>query len=166
MSSAATVIIVLIEDNQADAFLVEESLRESGLDFRLVRYVSGDEALQHFCPAPEVALETPDLILLDMHLPGTDGPEILRALRNEPRLMDVPIAIITGADLRLMMKTNLTGSTRFIRKSMDLDTYMREVSDGVRKILAQREASRTKGAVGPAISHMKPGFPGQPAARG
>jgi len=128
---ATAIQIVLVEDNQADVFLVEEALREHGIVFDLVHYENGDEALVHLCPGPDALLDPPDLILLDLHMPGTDGHEILRALRTEARLANVPVVIITGADLNGLRDTDLTGSTLLVHKSMDIDEYMRKVRDAV-----------------------------------
>jgi CheY-like chemotaxis protein len=145
MSSSTHARIVLIEDNQADVFLIEQALQDRGLDFELVHYATGDEALEHCCPGPELPLVPPDIILLDLHMPGTEGPEILRLLRNEPRLMDVPVAIISGADPARLKRTDLTGSTRVIRKSMELDTYQGDVGDAVKEMLVLRRASVLRG---------------------
>jgi CheY-like chemotaxis protein len=135
MSTRGPVRIVVIEDNQADVFLIDQSLRLRGIDFELVHFASGDEALLHLCRASDLPLEPPDLILLDLHLPGTDGHQVLRALREEPRLTKVPIAVLSGADPGFLRRIDLSGSTRLLRKSMDLDTYQNEVGDSVLEIL-------------------------------
>ena len=100
MNVARPLSIVLIEDNLADVYLIERSLRMHEIDFELVRFDNGDEALRYLCPPLELSLERPDLILLDLHLPGTEGPEILKAIGAESRLEGVPVAILTGAGFR------------------------------------------------------------------
>lgn len=137
--SKVSIRIVLIEDNQADVYLIEQALRDRRFEFELVHYASGDEALQHFCPEPGMPLDPPDLILLDLHLPGTEGHEVLRAIRDEPRLKGVPVAILSGADPQRLRRTDLTGSNLVIHKSMELEKYMSAVGDAVLQLFPRRE---------------------------
>ena len=51
--------ILLVEDNQADVYLIEQGLRARGFEFELVHIASGDEALQHCCPGPGRPLDPP-----------------------------------------------------------------------------------------------------------
>ncbi len=58
---------------------------------------------------PRAALEfllrkIPDLVLLDLNMPGVNGLEVLGYLRREPRLMDVPVIVVTAEDERLVLQ--------------------------------------------------------------
>jgi len=131
MNVARPLSIVLIEDNLADVYLIERSLRMHEIDFELVRFDNGDEALRYLCPPLELSLERPDLILLDLHLPGTEGPEILKAIGAESRLEGVPVAILTGAYLESLAKLDLARSSCIIHKSMDPEEYLSDVARAV-----------------------------------
>ena len=68
--------IVLAEDNPADVGLVREALREHKIDYDLRVLSDGEEALA------SVRRSAPDLVLLDMRMPGIDGVETLRRIRT------------------------------------------------------------------------------------
>ena len=76
--------IVLIEDNPADAMLVDIALKESGIVYTLTRFMTGRDALASLCPPGGEAANAskPDLIFLDLNTPKSDGFEILRRLRQ------------------------------------------------------------------------------------
>jgi len=122
--------IVLVEDNQDDVYLVELSLRRLEIEYDLVRYDNGDDALDGLCPPAGEPLDPPDIVLLDLHLPGAEGTEVLRAIRNEPRLGEVPVVIISGASAWLSER-DLVGANLVVHKSMELDDYMRDVRNAV-----------------------------------
>ncbi|AHF04187.1 chemotaxis protein CheY [Marichromatium purpuratum 984] len=82
-----TLHILHIEDEPDIRQIVEFALEE---DFRLTQCASGDEALGG---APGLA---PDLILLDVMMPGMDGPSTLQRLRRLPHLAQTPVIFMTA----------------------------------------------------------------------
>lgn len=61
--------------------------------------------------------EVPDLVLLDLNMPGVNGLEVLRYLRREPRLLDIPVIVVTAEDERLVLQRSLrAGATAVITK--------------------------------------------------
>jgi PAS domain S-box-containing protein len=82
--------MLYVEDNRINAILFEEALRlREGVELRLAE--DGAEALD------QVRDWTPDVLVLDAHLPGMDGFQLLSALRRQPGLRDVP-AFMCSAD--------------------------------------------------------------------
>lgn len=80
---------VLIVDDEPDLLeLVRYNLTQAGYDVACV--TSGEEALAH------VRLHTPDLIVLDVLLPGADGLEVCKALRRNPQTAAIPIVMLTA----------------------------------------------------------------------
>ena len=82
--------ILLIEDLGADALLFREALRDAGLGQGLTFAHDGREALEKLRENP-----LPDLVLLDLDLPGVSGREVLGELRADPRLRLVPVVVVT-----------------------------------------------------------------------
>ena len=81
--------ILIVEDEEAIQELIRYNLNKEGFD-RVRCCDSGEKAL-------ETALDfAPDLILLDLMLPGIDGLAVCRKLRNEPRTSTVPIIMLTA----------------------------------------------------------------------
>lgn len=79
--------VALIEDNADNRLLVQILLNKT---YRVVEFEDGASALAALRDDP------PDLVLLDISLPGMDGPEVLQRLRAEPRLASIPVVALTA----------------------------------------------------------------------
>lgn len=81
-------LILVVDDDAPILLLMRSLLREFG--FEPVVAGSGEKALE------EAKTRKPDLILLDRNMPGMNGDEVLRELRSEGGLSEVPILIVSG----------------------------------------------------------------------
>ena len=79
--------IALVEDNPDNRMLACAILGDA---YQIDEYESGADALAAF------EAERPELVLLDISLPGMDGTEVLRRMRANPRLRDVPVIALTA----------------------------------------------------------------------
>jgi len=99
---------------------------DSELDRRLVRYRLGVENLE-LIEAPEGRLgvemcrrEPPDLVLLDLGLPDSDGFEVLRQLKDDPRTSSVPVILLSASTLSADKAKGLDlGAVDFVSKPFD-----------------------------------------------
>jgi adenylate cyclase len=82
--------ILVVDDNEQNLTLIRTILRHHGYDSRLAR--SGEEALRQICQQP------PDLIILDVMMPGMDGIEVCRHLKDNEDTRLIPIVIMTALD--------------------------------------------------------------------
>ncbi len=90
--------ILLIEDNPADARLVHEALVEAKLACKLNWKNTGGEALAFLRETVAVdQAAAPDLILLDLNLPGVHGQEILVEIKTDPRLQHIPVIVLSSS---------------------------------------------------------------------
>lgn len=88
--------VLLVEDNDDDAFLTREGIAEAGLHLELHRVTDGLECLEflrkqgrhHSAPRP-------DLILLDLNLPVMDGRAVLVHKEGDPELSSIPVVVLT-----------------------------------------------------------------------
>lgn len=91
--------VLLIEDNEDDIELTMESLRDSKvrMDISVVR--DGLSALKYLRKEGDfVDRIRPDLILLDLNLPLMDGREVLKEIRNDPKITEIPVVILTTSE--------------------------------------------------------------------
>src|SRR5438093_5355067 len=79
--------LAVVEDNADNRLLLDAIL---GDQYDLIEYENGADALSGF------ERSRPDLVLLDIALPGMDGNEILRRIRDDARLRDVPVIALTA----------------------------------------------------------------------
>jgi two-component system response regulator len=115
------------------------ALEESGLQFEMTNFQTGTEALLALCPAAGDAADPliPDLILLDLNTPCSDGFEVLSRIRGNPSLSHVPVAIITSsASPTDKHRAALGGATTYIKKPTQLRAFMDGVGTAVKQLLA------------------------------
>ena len=84
--------VLIVEDNQNNAELLEDILSVRGYNVNIV--TRGEEALE------SVEKMKPELILMDIQLPGIDGYEITRRLKNDPFTKDIIIIAVTAYALK------------------------------------------------------------------
>jgi len=95
-ASRKTPNVLVVEDNPPDARLIEELLRLGPLPKNIHIVGSGDEAMaflrrrEAFADAPR-----PQLVVLDLNLPGSDGRDVLSDIKQDPELCGIPVVILT-----------------------------------------------------------------------
>lgn len=93
------VVILLVEDNPADAELVMIGLRSGKLANEIHTVEDGELAMAFLNREdPYGDVPTPDMVLLDLNLPGMDGREVLRRIKSDDRLKTIPVVILTTSD--------------------------------------------------------------------
>ena len=114
---AATILVC-----DDDASLRELVRAVLGPRYRFVEASDGAEAL-------ELARELhPDLIVLDVMLPGLSGIEVLEAIRSDPELAALKVVVITAWS-HAELEAQLAGADRFVSKPFDPDDLSAEVED-------------------------------------
>ena len=130
--------IALIEDNEADVFLIERALSATHRPFETSCYKDGAEALTVFLAAQETTL--PDVILLDLNMPRCDGLEVLRQIRSSPKLASIPVGILTGSTAANdRQRASTIGATRYIHKASHYDAFISNVGQAVEAMLDERK---------------------------
>jgi CheY-like chemotaxis protein len=126
--SSASKCILLAEDNPADSYLIRESLQKHNRNniLELILVTDGEQAIDYILRRGKFAQACrPDLIVLDLNLPKSDGVEVLQCVREQPDLHDVPVVVLTSSNSpRDRSITERLGANRFITKPLDLDEYM------------------------------------------
>ncbi len=102
----AVIEILLVEDNPGDVRLSSEALKESNLIYDLNVVLDGTEAMDFLRRVENYAhVPRPDVIILDLNLPGKNGLEVLEDIRSDQELKEIPIIILTSSenDLDVLM---------------------------------------------------------------
>lgn len=90
--------ILLIEDNPGDASLIKEMLQESGVPHVLTVIETGERAIDFLKKRSGFAsVPTPDFIILDLNLPRVHGFDVLLMVKTDPKLMPIPVVVMTGS---------------------------------------------------------------------
>ncbi|VXD23144.1 Response regulator receiver signal transduction histidine kinase [Planktothrix serta PCC 8927] len=111
--------ILAVDDSPDNLFLIEAILAEEG--YEVACKSDGSSAL--------AAIETdpPDLVLLDVMMPGIDGYEVTRRIRTNPHLPFIPILLITAHDHSSVVEGLDAGADDFIRKPVEVDELLARV---------------------------------------
>ncbi|HUW56259.1 MAG TPA: response regulator [Planctomycetota bacterium] len=124
-----TVEILLVEDNPGDVRLTLEALRENKIlnRFHVASDGVGAMAFLHregvYTDAPR-----PDLILLDLNLPGKDGREVLAEIKADETLRRIPVVILTTSKAEEdILKTYDLHANCYITKPVDLEQFVQVV---------------------------------------
>jgi len=93
--------IVMCDDDEEDCFIIKEALAESELEHTLTILGSGSELLDYLygrgkCERSEP--KHPDLILLDLYMPGLGGREVLGRIRKDPQFSHLNVVVLTNSN--------------------------------------------------------------------
>jgi two-component system, sensor histidine kinase and response regulator len=111
--------ILVVDDTPDNLFLIQAILEEEGYHIETVD--NGRDALAM------IEAEPPDLLLLDVMMPGIDGFEVTRRIRQNEQLPFMPILLITAHDQPSVAQGLDTGADDFIRKPVDFDELLARV---------------------------------------
>lgn len=125
MSSLLSVL--LIEDNPGDAELVQKSLVTSRVELHVA--CDGEEALEYLQQTTrDPELRRPDLILLDLNLPGINGREVLVELKSSRRFRSIPVVILSSSDAPSDIRDSYDlQASCFLTKPLDLAAFAETV---------------------------------------
>jgi CheY-like chemotaxis protein len=128
-------LILLIDDSEDDLILVRRSFIKAGVLNPLMTVTSGDQAIAYLSGSGKYANRAeyplPGLILLDIKMPGMDGFEVLRWVRNQPDLKTLRIVMLTSSDeLRDMNQAYQLGANSFLIKPLDFERFV-EISQAL-----------------------------------
>lgn len=122
--------ILVVEDDPATLRLVDYTLRHEG--YQVLTASNGLEGIR------KAHNEAPDLIILDVMLPGMDGFEICHSLRSEPDTAQLPILMFSAKAQEIDKDTGLkVGADDYLAKPADPS----EIVSRVGKLLAQKKQS-------------------------
>ncbi len=118
--------ILLVEDNQDDYEAAVRSLKKNHFMNPVHWCKNGQDALDYlyregqYSDNPDV--KTPDLILLDLNMPGVDGRQVLQRLKEDPEKRSIPVVILTTSkDSKDVDKCYEIGASTYIQKPVDFD---------------------------------------------
>lgn len=117
--------ILLVDDSEADVRLTLEALKEAKLHNEIHVVYDGESALAYL---REPGKRRPDLILLDLNLPGLDGREVLAEIKSDPELSVIPVVVLTTSrsDEDVIRSYKLHANC-YITKPVDLGQFIRVV---------------------------------------
>lgn len=129
LPDAKPVDILLVEDNPADIRLTIEGLKEAKIANVLHSVRDGDHALDFlYRRAPHADAPRPDLILLDLNLPGLDGRSVLARIKDDDDLRIIPVVVLTSSEAEAdIINAYEAHANCFISKPIDFAGFLKVV---------------------------------------
>lgn len=121
--------ILVVEDSDDDFHATERAFKKAGLSNPVQRCSNGDQALDYLYRRGEFADPAkpprPGIILLDLNLPGTDGREVLRAIKRDPALHNIPVIVLTTSSAEQdIQRCYDYGANSYVQKPVDLHGFV------------------------------------------
>jgi two-component system, chemotaxis family, response regulator Rcp1 len=130
--------VLIVEDNEADVFLIEEAIGATKLRLSLHVVNDGDQAVRFFDRADaDPAAPCPALIILDINLPKKQGGDVLQHMRGSRKCKDALVIAVSTSDSaqdRARMKS--LGANRYFHKPSAYDEFMK-LGDIVKALLSE-----------------------------
>ena len=121
--------LILVDDDPDDQLLLEEALHASGKTFELLKMNNGEMLLKHLASISEDRF--PFLIIMDHHMPGMEGADILRNIKQNKKLSNIPIAIFTGSSSSTLFKELYVLGSNCVVTKPDSFTKLKDLAESL-----------------------------------
>ena len=132
MSEQRHVTIVMIEDDEGHARLIERNIRRAGISNDIHHFLDGTSALDYLFNHDHGPTKNgPALVLLDLNLPDMSGTEILARIKSEPRMKRTPVVVLTTTDDKVeIQRCYELGCNVYITKPVNYENF----ADAIRQL--------------------------------
>lgn len=132
MNAQQPVSIVMIEDDEGHARLIEKNIRRAGISNDLRHFLNGADAIDYLFNSPEGPSHSgPSLVLLDLNLPDMSGTDILAKIKGDEKLHRVPVVVLTTTDDKNeIQRCYDLGCNVYITKPVNYESF----SDAIRQL--------------------------------
>jgi two-component system response regulator len=122
--------ILLVEDDLGDQKLINVSLKNQKIGNKVYTADSGEEAMDFLYQRGKYSngAPQPDLILLDLNMPGMGGKEFLRRIKEDEKMKTIPVIILTSSDSdEDILDTYNLHASGYVKKPVKLEDFKRVV---------------------------------------
>ena len=126
-------IILIVEDSDDDYMATVRAFQKANLVNPVRRCTNGDQAIDYLLQRGEFSgsgqAPRPNIILLDLNLPGTDGREVLRIIKDNPDLQKIPVIVLTTSNAEQDIEQCYeAGANSYVQKPVDLVGFIQSIA--------------------------------------
>ncbi|MDD3044262.1 MAG: response regulator [Candidatus Delongbacteria bacterium] len=133
--------ILLVEDNEGDVLLAKEALKFIGSGSNIIPVNNGESLFEYFNARKN---DTPDVIILDLNLPGMNGTEILKILKTDPETENIPVIVFsTSNNQNDIDRCYELKADEYITKPIDLNEFF-EVFRHIDKLIKHKVSDKVR----------------------
>lgn len=120
--------ILIVEDNPAHLRILKYIFQKKQVNAYLFHAKDGQEALNMLMENAK-SIPTPNLILLDLNLPKRDGREVLKIIKEDQKLKNIPVVVVSTSDREEDVNYAKTyGAVAYISKSIGFDSFNNQIA--------------------------------------
>ncbi|MDG5813482.1 response regulator [Chitinispirillales bacterium ANBcel5] len=128
-------IILLVEDNESHALLVKRGISQSDINAEMVHVLDGEEALEYLLKTSYTETNPnikPKLVLLDLRLPKMDGIDVLKEVKRNEDISDIPIVVLTSSMAEPdILRAYYYHANSYLVKHIDFSQFRQQIIDTV-----------------------------------
>lgn len=125
-------LIMIVEDSPEDHDATLRAFKKVNLKNKVIRFEMGDECLDYLFGRGEYEGKKPvlpELIMLDLNLPGLDGREVLKIIKSTPHLKMIPVIVLTTSDdERDIEDCYRDGANSYIQKPVNFQGFIEAIT--------------------------------------
>ena len=132
MTEHRAINIIMVEDDEGHARLIEKNIRRAGISNELRHFLDGTSALEYlFNDEHGPSRNGPALVLLDLNLPDMSGLDILARIKSDEKLKRSPVVVLTTTDDKVEIERCYDmGCNVYITKPVNYESF----SDAIRQL--------------------------------
>jgi CheY-like chemotaxis protein len=125
-------MILIVDDCHSDVELTKIALETTGRELNVHHVTDGKSALEKL----KTGVWLPSMVLLDLNMPGMSGIEVLREMRIDHRLKDIPVVVVTSLSPESYKADVITaGANGYVQKSLSLDLFSKDLGSMLNSLL-------------------------------
>jgi CheY-like chemotaxis protein len=133
MVESGSQTILIVEDSDDDYLATVRAFKKANLLNPVQRCTNGDQAIEYLFQRGEFSgpdkAPRPNIILLDLNLPGTDGKDVLRMIKADPNLQKIPVIVLTTSSAEQDIEQCYdAGANSYVQKPVDLVGFIQSVA--------------------------------------
>lgn len=123
--------ILLVEDNAGDIMLIKDALEDTDLSVRVDVVTNGEKAIHYLNNEGEFSQTgKPDLVILDINLPRVNGHEVLRFIKNNDEIKELPVIMLSSSSSDTDINASYSHYANcYVTKPIGVDEFTDVISD-------------------------------------
>jgi CheY-like chemotaxis protein len=133
MANHIPIEILVADDSFEDVLFLSLAFRRARINHSLTRVANGKEAIEYLRDK-----SPPDVLLLDLKMPGADGFEVLEWIRKQPALQNLPVIVLSGSDLESdKTRAKELGARDYLAKNAEWEPLVNDLRLRISELISE-----------------------------